>query len=138
MNTQIPTVSETQPFIADPALEALAVAHYEHVYALCHAFHADPAACLSLTNQVFRDATTSPEYLTVCRQAVRAIARRPGELPVPSCSLRANLAWLLKEVTGLRYSEIGEVLGLELDQIKQTIAEVREALLSAMSEQAAA
>lgn len=138
MDAQTQTVSETPTLAADHALEVLAITHYEQVYALCHTFHAEPAVCLSLTNQIFRDATTAPDFLTVCRNAVRALTHRPGELPVPSCSLLANLAWLLKEVTGLRYGEIGEVLGLELDQIKHTIAEVREALLAALSEQAAA
>jgi hypothetical protein len=138
MNATTIIARQTQGPLDNHMLEALAVAHYEQVYTLFHAFHADAAVCLSLTNQVFRDAVETPDVLKVCRNAVVAISRRPGELPVPSCSLRANLAWLLKEVTGLRYAEIAEVLAVEPDQVRDTIAEVRETLLTAVDEQVAA
>jgi hypothetical protein len=120
-------------------LENLAVAHYEQMYAVCHAFYDDPALCLTLTNQWFREATTSPSLVTVCRKAVDTLRRRAGlELLVPSCGLMANLTWLLKEVAGLRYAEIGEVLGMDFDEVKHTIASVREALLALATEQLAA
>ena len=138
MNATTIIARQTQGPLANPLLETLAVAHYEQVYTLCHAFHADPALCLSLTNQIFRDASLDPALLTVCRNAVHALTRRPGELPVPACSLRDNLAWLLKEVMALRYAEIAGVLGVDADQVRHTIAEVRETLLAAVDEQVAA
>lgn len=123
----------------DVALESLAVAHYERMYALCHAFYDDPAVCMSLTNQWFRESADSPSRVTVCRRAVDSLRHRAGlELLVPSCGLMANLTWLLKEVAGLRYAEIGEVLGMDFDEVKHTIAAVREELLAISDESLAA
>jgi hypothetical protein len=129
---------QTQGPLANPLLETLAVAHYEQVYTLCHAFHGDPSACLSLTNQIFRDASGEPTLMTVCANAVRALTRRPGDLPAPGHSLCDNLAWLLKEAMALRYADIGALLGLDANQVRHAIASVRETLLSAVGEQVAA
>lgn len=138
MNATTFIARQTQGPLSNPTLEALAVDHYEQIYTLCHAFHADPSVCLSLTNQIFRDAASEPTLLAVCRNAVHAVMRRPGDLPVAGCALQANLAWLLKETTGLRYGDIAAVLNMDIDTVRCTIAEVRETLLAALDEQVAA
>jgi hypothetical protein len=139
MNALSPLSSPREQSIGEIALESLAVDHYERMYALCHAFYDDPAVCMSLTNQWFTDSADSPSQVTVCRKAVDSLRHRAGlELLVPSCGLLANLTWLLKEVAGLRYAEIGEVLGMDFDEVKHTIAAVREALLATTSESLAA
>jgi hypothetical protein len=125
--------------LADSSLDTLAVAHYEQVYALAHAFYDDPSVCLSLANQAFRDATGNPELVTVCRNLISLLSRRPGlELPVPSHTLLSNAAWLMKEIVSLRYAEIGEVLRMDVEQVKHEIAAVRETLLTLTADSAAA
>jgi len=120
-------------------LAALAVAHYEQVYALCHAFYDDPGLCLNLTNQWFQDSAAAPDLATVCRRAVQALSRRPNlPLPIPSCGRLTNLAWLLKDAAGLRYADIGAVLDMDVEQVKFAIAEAREAALAFASDLAAA
>jgi hypothetical protein len=135
------TLTLMQPTVrlADSSLDTLAVAHYEQVYALAHAFYDDPSSCLSLANQAFRDASSAPSLLTVCHNLIALLSRRPGlELPVPSHTLLSNSAWLLKDVVGLRYAEIGEVLRMDTEQVKHEIAAVRETLLAMTAEQVAA
>ena len=125
--------------LTDSGLESLAVAHYEKIFALCHAFYADPSICTGLANQAFRDAAESPDLVTVSSNAVQLLSRRPGlELPVPSHVLLSNLAWLLKEVVNLRYADIAIALGMDTEQVKHEIAAVRDTLLDAVSEQSAA
>jgi hypothetical protein len=138
MNTAT-TLMQPTTRLADASIESLAVAHYEQVFALCHALYADPSVCMSIANQAFRAAAEQPELVTVCRNAVHLLARRPGlELPVPSHALLSNLAWLLKEAVNLRYAEIAVALDMDVEQVKHEIAAVRDTLLSLVSEQTAA
>jgi len=138
MNTA-PALMQPPVRLVKPSLDALAVARYEQVYAVCHAFHEDPAICLSLANQAFQAAAAAPELVTVSRNLAQLLSHRPGvELPVPSHTLLSNLAWLLKELMGLRYAEIGEALGMDTGRVRSEIAAVRETLLALVPGQAVA
>jgi hypothetical protein len=125
--------------MAESSLDALAVSHYEQVYGMCHAFYDDPSICLGLANQAFRDTTATPNLIAVVGNLAHLLSRRSGvELPVPAHTLLSNLAWLLKDVMSLSYTDIGEALGMDTEQVKHEIAAVRETLLSMVPEQAAA
>ena len=138
MNATAPTVQTAQRSI-DTSIESLAVTHYEKIFGLCHALYADPSVCTGIANQAFRDAVETPDLTSVCGNAVRLLSRRPGmELPVPTHSLLGNLAWLLKEVVNLRYSDIAIALGTDAEQVKFEIASVRQTVLDLMSGASAA
>jgi hypothetical protein len=123
--------------LAEPSLEALAIAHYERVYAVCHAFHDDPAVCLSLANQAFRNSAAEPDLVAVGQNLALLLAGQPGgALPAPSHPLRSNLAWLLKDLMNLRYKDIGAVLGMDAEWVRREIAAVRETLISLIAEPA--
>ena len=110
-----------------PSIDVLAVRHYEQLYAFFNAFHDDAALCLDLTTQTLRDAEAC-DLTTVCvfSKAVARLSRQPGmSLPVEAASYEKNLAWLLKDVGGLRYSEIGMILHMSREAVKEAIADVR-------------
>jgi hypothetical protein len=125
--------------LAKPSLEALAVAHYEQVYAVCHAFHDDPAVCLSLANQAFRNSAAEPDLVAVGQNLAHLLTGLPGgALPAPSHPLRSNLAWLLKDLMDLRYADIGAALDMDAEWVRREIASVRKTLLALVAESAPA
>jgi len=137
MNATPAPLEPTLP-LAESSLEALAVSHYEQVYAVCHAFSDDPSVCLGLANQAFRETAGTPCLVSVSANLAHLLSGRPGiELPVPRHTLLGNLAWLLKEVMRLSYTDIGAALGMEAGQVKHEIAAVRETVLSLVSAQPA-
>lgn len=140
MNDMNATPAQVQPTLplAESSLEALAVSHYEQVYAVCHAFYDDPSVCLGLANQAFRDTAATPHLIAVSGSLAHLLSGRPSvELPVPTHTLLSNLAWLLKEVMKLTYRDIGAALGMDAEQVKHEIAAVRETILSLASLQPA-
>ena len=113
------------------SIESQAVQHYERLYAFFNAFHDDPALCLEMVDNTLR-AAASCDLTTACifGKAVARLNSQPGmELPVWTSSYESNLAWLLKDVGGLRYAEIGQILEMGHAEVKERIAEVRFTVL---------
>lgn len=127
----IHNTSASQPL----SIEALASQNYERVYAFFNAFLDDPSLCLGLADKTFRDAVACD--LTPACIFAKAVARlngQPGlELPVWTVSYASNLAWLLKDIAGLHYSEIGEILGMSREEVKHRIAEARFEVLERLA-----
>jgi hypothetical protein len=121
----------TQPL----SIEVLAFQNYERVYAFFNAFHDDPGLCLELVDKAFRDAEACD--LTPACIFAKAVARLNGQpglkLPVWTVSYASNLAWLLKDIAGLRYSEIGQILGMGREEVKHRIAEARFEVLERLA-----
>jgi hypothetical protein len=118
-----------------PSIDVLAIRHYEQLYAFFNAFHDDAALCLDLTDKTFRDAQ-SCDLSTACifSKAVARLSRQPGlAAPVATASYESNLAWLLKDVGGLRYAEIGQILEISHEEVKQRIADVRWTVLERLA-----
>ncbi|HEX7927512.1 MAG TPA: hypothetical protein VF678_07975 [bacterium] len=116
---------------AQGSIELLAAKHYEQLYAFFNAFHDDPALCLDMVNTTLR-AAESCDLTTMCifTKAVSQLNAQPGlELPVWTSSYESNLCWLLRDIGGLRYSEIGAILEMSREEVKQRIAEVRFTVL---------
>jgi hypothetical protein len=121
----------------DPARSPQLAETYRRVYGLSHAFFPEPLTCAALTNAILSGAVAQANMCGVYRRVVLAIrGRRDRSQPVPACSQIANFAWLLKEVAELSYAEIGDVLQMERDEVRQQIAEVREAVLAYLDEDA--
>jgi hypothetical protein len=109
---------------------------YARVYALSHAFFPEPLTCAAFTNAILTGAVADGNPCGVYRRVVLAIrARKERTQPVPACSQIANFTWLLKDVADLSYAEIGEALQMETDEVRQQIAEVREAVLDWLEEE---
>lgn len=124
------------PLQLDPAPSPRFTQTYERVYALSHAFFPEPLTCAALTNAMVSGTIAEGNLCGVYRRVVLAIrARKDRTQPVPACSLLANFAWLLREVAILSHAEIGEVLQMETDEVRQQIAEVREAVLAWLEEE---
>ena len=121
--------------LAQLSIESQAAKHYEQLYAFFNAFHDDPALCLELVDQTLR-AAESCDLTTTCifGKAVSRLNTQPGlELPVWTSSYESNLAWLLRDVGGLRYAEIGAILEMGHTEVKERIAEVRFTVLEHMA-----
>jgi hypothetical protein len=124
-----------RPFHSAAEMSPLHVEHYTRVYALSHAFFPEPLTCAAVANAILSDAISGVNKTGTYRRVVLAIrARKDLVQPVPACSLMANFAWLLKDVAALSYADIGEVLQMEADEVRQQIAEVREAVLACLEE----
>jgi hypothetical protein len=118
-----------------PSIDVLAIRHYEQLYAFFNAFHDNAARCLELADKTLRDAQ-SCDLTTVCvfTKAVARLNRQPGmDLPVGTTSYESNLAWLLKDIGGLRYAEIGQILEIGSEEVKQRIADVRWTVLERLA-----
>ena len=120
-----------QQVAGQQSIESLAASNYEKVYAFFNAFLDDAAVCLDLADKAFRDAEEC-NLTTAClfTKAVARLNSQPGlESPVWTSSYESNLAWLLKDIAGLRYSEIGAILEMSRTEVKERIAEVRYTVL---------
>lgn len=119
----------------EPSIDVLAVRHYEQLYAFFNAFQEDAALCLELTNGTLRDAEAC-DLTTVCvfTKAIARLSRQPGlTAPVATAPYESNLAWLLKDIGGLRYSEIGAILAISREEVKERIADVRFTVLERLA-----
>jgi len=125
MNALMPRTESS--YFRKESIETLAGRHFEQVFAFFHAFHDDPATCLELSEQAFRLAEGGDlSTHAVFAKAAQCLSRRPGlELPIAEMPYENNVAWLLKEISDLRYQEIGDILGLGAEDIKRRISEVR-------------
>jgi RNA polymerase sigma-70 factor (ECF subfamily) len=75
------------------------------------------------------DQRTGPEERTLGHDLGRRLAEAVGELPVVF-----REAVLLRDVQGLSYGEIGEVLGVRIGTVRSRIARGRERLRALMEE----
>ena len=118
--------------IQQTTLEDLVVSHFHLVYTMLNVFVEDPGSCLHLTEGVFRsmdlenDLTDIGVYRTLVEQ-IRGIPQKAQFLDgVPHENV---VCWLFKETSDLRYAEIAGLMGMNREQVKLGIADVRGQLL---------
>ena len=113
-------------------LEGLISTHFNRAYLMVNLFIDDPRACLDITESLFRAVDLSEELteIGVYTELVRKIANLPrkNEL-LAGFSYQGMMCWLLKENSSLKYADIAAMMGLERDQVKCHIADVRGSLL---------
>lgn len=133
MNLMHVQIEESLNSIQHITLEDLVTSHFNSVYTILNVFVEDPRTCLHFTEGVFRamdldnDLTDKAVYRTLVKQ-IRRIPQKTQFLDgVPHESV---VCWLLKETSELRYAEIAGLMGMEREQVKFSIAEVRGQLLS--------
>ncbi len=116
-----------------PTLEDLVTSHFNSVYTIFNVFVEDPRTCLHFTEGVFR-AMDLEDNLTdkaVYRTLVKQIRRIPQKSQFLDGVPHENVVcWLLKETSDLRYAEIAGLMGMDREQVKLSIADVRGQLLS--------
>lgn len=97
----------------------------------CHAFLRDFVGASAVTRMVLPDSAHPGDAVCLYRRAIIALMRRGDfELPVPTCALSANVAWLLREVAGLTYAQIAEVLQMSAIEVARRICDLRETVLA--------
>src|SRR5579863_3565744 len=92
----------------------------------CHAFLKDGANATDVARRILCEGAHSYDEPRLYREAIVALVKSPDfEMPVPSCDLAVNAAWLLKDVGGLTYAQIAEVLQSSPTEVGRGIHEVR-------------
>jgi len=104
------------------------------IEAFCQAFLLHPDSAPDVICSVLSEGLQSHDKIRVYRHAIIALMGCGDfEVPVPSCALSANVAWLLKDVAELTYAQIGEVLHISEVEAGRKIHEVRETVLAMAS-----
>lgn len=133
MNLMNVQVEESYNKFQHNTLEDLVTSHFNSVYTIFNVYVEDPSTCLHFTEGVFRamdmenDLTDKAVYRTLVNQ-IRRIPQKPqffNAMPHENV-----VCWLLKETTDLRYAEIAGLMGMDREQVKISIADVRFQLLS--------
>jgi hypothetical protein len=129
-----------RPHAADSRIVSLAMGQTDGLIAACFdraflvfsLFVDDPRTCLDLSESVFRalqisGGSTEREFYGELVGCVRELPDKGQFLPgVASDSV---LCWLLKDAADLSYAEIGAMMAMGREQVRDRIAEVRMALL---------
>ncbi len=114
--------------------EYLVSDNFERIYAMIDAFVGDYRLAVLHAQSVFRDledgdACERCDLYVAVAQAIRLLPACPA-LP-QGMTVDDALCLLFKEIAGLRYREISDVLGLSLDDVKTGIARARQVLVAA-------
>ncbi|MEE8436403.1 MAG: hypothetical protein V3S64_16580 [bacterium] len=133
MNLMHVQTEESYKNFQNTTLEDLVTSHFNSVYTILNVFVEDPRTCLHFTEGVFRtmdledDLTDKAVYRTMVKK-IRRIPQKSQFLDgVPHENV---LCWLLKETEDFRYAEIAGLMGMDREQVKLSIADVRGQLLS--------
>ncbi len=111
-------------------LDAFVEHYYEQVYTLCSMFLDDATASLATANRSFHACGLLPSSLCLFRNVVLDLGRNElTQLPMDCQPFINNAAWLLKDIAGLRYSEIAQVLGIGYEEVRCAIAACRTGAL---------
>ena len=113
-------------------LEGLISTHFNRAYLMVNVFVDDARMCLDITESLFRTVDLSGDLTEFCvySELVRLLATMPGKNEfLAGVSHEGLMCWLLKEGSELKYAEIADMMGLERDQVKLNIADVRSRLL---------
>lgn len=133
MNLMHVQTEESFNHIQHTTLEDLVTSHFNSVYTILNVFVEDPRNCLNFTEGVFRtmDLENDLTYKAVYRTIVKQIRRIPHKTQFLDGVPHENVVcWLLKETSDLRYAEIASLMGMDREQVKLSIADVRGQLLS--------
>lgn len=114
-------------------LEGLVTSHFNRTYTILNVFVDDPRTCLQLAEAVFRtmDLEGDLSEKAVYRTLVKQVRRLPNKSQFLAGEPHENVVcWLLKETSELKYADIASLMGMERDQVKVSIAGVRQKLIS--------
>jgi hypothetical protein len=101
------------------------------LFALCHAFLAEPWNCEVMTQVLLAGCPDPSDPVVLYRDVVRIFSNLQSlVLPLPGCSPEANFAWLLRDLAGLPYADIAAVLEVPVPAVRQTLADVRTVALA--------
>jgi DNA-directed RNA polymerase specialized sigma24 family protein len=109
--------------------------HLQILTRFLNCFVGDGAVALRLAEQVFREVIDAGPVSgqALFRTACATLSRWPRrESGMGGLDKESALCWLLKDLAGLRYKEIADVLNLEQHQVRQHIASARAAVLTAL------
>jgi len=133
MNLMHVQTVENYKNIQQTTLDDLVTTHFNMAYTILNVFVDDPRTCLHFTEGIFRamDLENDLTDRGVYRHMVKQIQRIPQKSDflngVPAESV---VCWLLKETSSLKYGEIAGLMGVDREQVKFNIAEIRRCLLS--------
>jgi hypothetical protein len=114
------------------SLEGLIAAQFDRAFLFFNVFEDDPRTCLDHCEALFRalderGLAGELDFYGELSGRILALSGLP-EL-APGLAREGMLCWLLKDSAELSYADIGALLRLEHGQVRQSIADVRMALL---------
>jgi len=114
------------------SLDDLVEAHFQPIFALVDAYLENPNLSLKITETFFK---VMRRHQLVSPVALYKMVVESVGFENCSCALLDTIpypqatCWLLKELTGFRYQEIGWIMGMPVQQVKEHIAEARYLIL---------
>jgi hypothetical protein len=119
--------------LASSPLDGLVATWFDRAFLFFNLFVDDPRTCLDLSEDVFRSlehrqSFGEADFYGQLVQHVRALPRKNEFLP--GIAADSVLCWLLKDAADLAYAGIASVMAMSREQVAESIAEVRMALLA--------
>ncbi|HKI98561.1 MAG TPA: hypothetical protein VKB51_08830 [bacterium] len=113
-------------------IDGLIATCFDRAYLMFNLFEDDPRTCLDLCEGVFRSLDGQP-VLTEQDFYGRMVAKvrdLPGKNEfLPGIAAESVLCWLLKDAVDFSYAAIAELMQMTREQVGESIAEVRMALV---------
>ncbi|MDH4225776.1 MAG: sigma-70 region 4 domain-containing protein [Deltaproteobacteria bacterium] len=122
----------TGPAASQDYIESLVTHHFQPIYALVDAFLENPHLSLKLTETFFKIAEMEPPRSS---EGLYRMVMESIDFQNCDCALLELLTfdtaacWLLKDLGGFRYGQIGDILGMSSTQVKENIAQARAVMM---------
>lgn len=135
MNTAIQYRETDFSALQQDMLEHLVSEHFERAFSVINTFEADPEKALGHTNDLFRS-ISGHDHLSTLSVYKELVARVRGMEEaggfLEGVELDSTLCWLIKESTPFNYESVGKIMNMDREQVKESIAKVRMALLEVL------